>query len=60
MGKDSIPFNAHRIYGRYRWQLILKLGWEVLDVFYEGGDVVANFTDPSTWNRQPIVVLRKI
>ena len=54
---DTIVYNLHRIYGKYRIALLL-LGWDLIDVIRE--DCVVN--DPTlygVYNCQPLLVLQK-
>ena len=53
---DYLIWNAHRIYGSLRYQLILSMGWELVDV--ENNQVFDLKGDATYY--QPIVVLRKV
>jgi hypothetical protein len=54
---DTIVWNLHRIYGRYRLGLML-LGWNVLDIFPETCDV-DNPKLHGNYMCQPLIVLQK-
>jgi hypothetical protein len=54
---DTVVWNLHRIYGRYRLGLML-LGWNILDIFPETCDV----DNPKLYGNymcQPLLVLQK-
>jgi hypothetical protein len=66
MGKDTIVWNVHRIYGRHRLPLLLE-GWKVLDSFgYEeellDRDISIGWDDthPEYPAYQPILVLENV
>lgn len=54
LGVDTVVFNAHRVYGKYRWPM-LTAGWAVLD--YAG---VANhvWSSSAAEHQQPIWLLQ--
>lgn len=54
MGVDTIVFNAHRVYGKYRWPL-MTAGWDIVD--YAG---VPNelWTTPYSTHLQPAWLLK--
>ena len=55
---DAVIWNAHRIYGQLRLQLVLNQ-WELVEVI---ADRPLQFNDKATlghWYNQPILVLRK-
>ncbi|MCX5706438.1 MAG: DUF268 domain-containing protein [Candidatus Omnitrophica bacterium] len=52
IGRDYLVWNAHRIYGRIRFPLLIK-GWELLDSFGFNDDL---FDKDEC--RQPILVLK--
>lgn len=54
---DTIAYNAHRIYGKYRLALLL-LGWDLIDMFPEKCDVVSEHLHGS-YTCQPVIVLQK-
>ena len=54
---DTVVWNLHRIYGRYRLSLML-MGWDILDIFPE----TCNVDDPKlhgNYKCQPLLVLQK-
>ena len=54
MGPDAVVWNAHRIYGRKRFPLLID-GWEVVDSF--GYDESIYDLRVGRWDVQPIWVL---
>jgi hypothetical protein len=54
VGKDTLVWNAHRVYGRIRLPLLLK-GWKVLDIF---GLEESSYDRPPEKYVQPIFVLK--
>ena len=56
IGKDTVVWNAHRIYGNIRWPLLI----DGFDVKYSSGHVDGDFeVDRGMNGHQPVFVLRK-
>jgi hypothetical protein len=58
VGKDTLYFNAHRVYGKIRWPLLTE-GWSVIDYFEKTG-YSKDYFDSADWIQQPIHVLKPI
>lgn len=56
-GYDMIFFNSHRIYGKYRMQLILSMQWEFIDIL--GATYSLDDVSKIGLTEQPIWILRK-
>lgn len=57
VGKDTIVWNAHRIYGRIRLPMLLE-GWELSDTYGFSDSLLDVDTDRGRKYTQPIFVLR--
>ena len=61
MGPDRLVWNAHRIYGRVRFPMLIK-GWEIMDAFGWNEFVRSGSLDDFDVDRdaghQPIFVLK--
>ena len=63
VGRDAVVWNAHRIYGSSRLQLVFK-GWHLLTFFgtadtHNGKGGSTSNTKPRKWPDQPVFVLQK-
>ena len=58
IGEDRVMWNAHRVYGKIRLELLLD-GWECIDT-YGMSDELLLTSDNSFTTVQPILVLRSI
>jgi hypothetical protein len=57
IGKDTLVWNAHRIYGKIRLPLLLK-GWKLLDSFGFENSLFEMDTQKGRRYVQPIFVLQ--
>ena len=57
VGKDTLVWNSHRIYGKIRLPMLLK-GWEVLDCFGVEGFKDPVFNKSTKYYIQPVLVLK--
>ena len=59
MGYDTVVWNAHRVYGKYRLAVILAFGWEIIDLIGNTKDI-SDHKNMGEWYNQPIWILKKI
>lgn len=55
IGSDAVVWNAHRIYGRIRFPMLMN-GWHVVDSLGFKDELFD--AEPGTWHVQPVWVLR--
>jgi hypothetical protein len=55
---DTMVWNAHRIYGRYRLGLVM-MGWKLLDLTPDSCSLAPHPDVRTSWRCQPLMVLQK-